>query len=134
MKLVECSEQYWEFVRELRLNPKVISGFIETTHITEEDQKKYMKKFSESYRVCLFEDKPVGYVGVIEDDIRICTHPDFQHKGIGKFMITEIMKIFPNAFAKIKIDNEISLKFFESLGFEKKFYILKKTNHETQSI
>jgi RimJ/RimL family protein N-acetyltransferase len=41
-------------------------------------------------------------------------------------MIEEIMKEFPSAFAKVKIENEASLKLFESCGFTKQFYILKK--------
>ena len=30
---------------------------------------------------------------VIKGDIRVCTHPDFQGKGIGSFMIKELTKI-----------------------------------------
>ena len=41
-------------------------------------------------------------------------------------MINEIMKIHPNAFAKVKLENKASLKLFESCGFKKKFYILEK--------
>ena len=74
----------------------------------------------------MIDKKPAGYVGVIEDDIRVCTHPDYQGKGVGKFMINEIMKEYPTAFAKVKIDNEISMKLFEACGFTKKFYILTK--------
>lgn len=134
MKLVECEKKYWEFVRQLRLNPDVINGFIETKYFSPEDQEKYMLIYSKNYRICLVDGNPAGYVGVIDDDIRICTHPNYQKQGVGKFMIEEIMKIFPNAFAKIKVDNNNSLSFFESIGFEKKFYILKKIDHEAQSI
>lgn len=126
MKLVECEKKYWEFVRQLRLNPDVINGFIETKYFSPEDQEKYMLIYGKNYRICLVDGNPAGYVGVIDDDIRICTHPNYQKQGVGKFMIEEIMKIFPNAFAKIKVDNNNSLSFFESIGFEKKFYILKK--------
>ena len=40
--------------------------------------------------------------------------------------LNEIMKIYPDAFAKIKIENEASLRLFESCGFKKKYYILEK--------
>ena len=53
-------------------------------------------------------DIPVGYVGVVDNDIRVCTHPDFQGKGLGKFMIDEAMKIWPNAEAKVKKNNKIT--------------------------
>ena len=48
------------------------------------------------------------------------------NKGIGKFMINQIMNEEPTAFAKVKMDNEASIKLFEACGFTKKFYILTK--------
>ena len=126
MELVECTSQYWEFVRVLRNDERVLSGFIKSVHITEEMQNSYMGTHSKFYRIALVDGNPAGYVGVIEDDIRVCTHPDFQGKGIGKFMINEIMNEEPSAFAKVKIDNEASMKLFEACGFTKKYYILTK--------
>lgn len=126
MELVKCSEEYWEFVRTLRLDERVIGGFIETSFITEEQQKRYMNTYHTCYRIALVDGKPAGFVGVIDDDIRVCTHPDFQGKGVGKFMINECMKIWPTAFAKVKLDNEASVKLFEACGFSKKFFILTK--------
>ena len=85
-----------------------------------------MKNHSQYYRIAKVDGKPAGYVGVIDDDIRVCTHPDFQGKGVGKFMINQCMEIWPTAFAKVKLDNEASMKLFEACGFTKKFYILTK--------
>ena len=126
MELVECSKEFWEFVRVLRNDERVQSGFIKSIHITEEMQEEYMSKHSQYYRIALVDGVPAGYVGVIEDDIRVCTHPDFQGKGLGKFMINKCMEIWPTAFAKVKVDNEASLRLFRSCGFKKKFYILTK--------
>lgn len=126
MELVECTEQYWEFVRLLRMDNRVIEGFIQTANVTPEQQIKYMTKYAECYRIALVDNIPAGFVGVIEDDIRVCTHPDFQGKGVGKFMITECMKIWPTSFAKVKLNNAASIKLFESCGFTKKFYILTR--------
>ena len=134
LKLVPCIKEYWEFIRNLRNDEKVQEGFIETIEITPEMQEKYMNKYSECYRVALAEVHmgdslnkiPVGFVGVIENDIRVCTHPDFQGKGYGKFMVNECMKIWPNAFAKVKINNKASLKLFESCGFGLNYYHLTK--------
>lgn len=125
MKLVECEEKYWEFVRLLRMDKRVIDGFIKTEYITEEMQKKYMKKNSFFFRIALMSNEPVGFVGVIDDDIRICTHPDHQNKGIGKFMVENIKNIWPKAFAKVKINNKKSLRLFESCGFKVKYFILE---------
>ena len=133
MELVECREQYWEFVRELRMDSRVASGFIETTPITKEQQANYMSNNSQHYRIALVDGQPAGYVGVLNDDIRVCTHPNFQGMGVGKFMINECMNIWPTAYAKVKHGNEASSKLFLSCGFvlngtddKFKYYIKEK--------
>ena len=127
MELVYCDRKYWEFIRTLRNDKRVVSGFIQSTYITKDRQQEYMEKYSNCFRVALLDNEPVGYVGVIEDDIRVCTHPDHQGRGVGKFMINKCMEIWPTAFAKVKVDNQASLKLFESCGFTKSFYILNKS-------
>lgn len=126
MELVECTQQYWEFVRVLRNDERVLSGFIKSVNITEEMQTSYMKGYAKYYKIALVNGEPAGYVGVIDDDIRVCTHPDFQGKGVGKYMINQAMLFFPTAFAKVKVDNDASVGLFEACGFTKKFYILTK--------
>ncbi len=116
--IVECTKEYWEFVRKLRMDGRVIDGFIQTQSITKEQQTNYMMSNSQHYRICLVDGKPAGYVGVINDDIRVCSHPEFQGLGVGKFMINECMKIWPTAYAKVKLGNTASDKLFLSCGFE----------------
>jgi GNAT superfamily N-acetyltransferase len=125
-KFVKNEKKYWEFIRQLRNHPEVKKGFIEQGHIDRFDHTLYMQRLGSYFYVCLVDGQPAGYAGVIESDIRVATHPDFQGKGVGKFMINELMLAHPNASAKVKIDNEISLKLFESCGFKRKFYILEK--------
>jgi RimJ/RimL family protein N-acetyltransferase len=117
MILVDCSNQYWEFIRELRNDPKVLDGFINTSHITEEQQFKYMEMNHADYKVCLFDGEPCGYIGVINQDIRICTHPKFQRKGVGLFMLNEMAKIHPEAIGKVKTFNYKSRALFEAAGY-----------------
>jgi len=124
LELVKNSPKYWNFIRELR--NRVKEGFIQQKHITEIQQAEHMLKYNNNYWVCLADEKPVGYVGVIDDDIRIATHPEHQGHGVGYFMINEIMKLFPNAAAKVKLDNEASLRLFEKCGFKKRFYLLER--------
>jgi len=127
MLLVQADKpEYHEFIRQLRNDSRVIHGFIETSYITEEQQKEYMKKYSDCFFICLIDNKPAGYIGVINDDIRVATHPDYQKLGVGKFMLEQIKNKFPNALAKIKITNEASLKLFQSSGFKIKYYLLEK--------
>ena len=118
MELVECTLEYWEFVRLLRTDERVVDGFVENVQITPPQQQAYMEKYSDSYRIALFNGEPAGFVGVVDDDIRVCTHPNFQGKGLGKFMIDECMKIWPTAYAKVKLGNVASDKLFLSVGFE----------------
>jgi dTDP-4-amino-4,6-dideoxygalactose transaminase len=117
MELVNCTNQYWEFVRKLRMDSRVIDGFLQTNPITEVQHTNYMCANSQHYRIALIDGKPAGYVGVIDDDIRVCTHPDFQGMGVGKFMIEGCMNIWPNAHTKVKIGNTSCNKLFISCGF-----------------
>ena len=118
MVIVECSKEYWEFFRKLRMDGRVVDGFLETTPITEEQQTKYMTNNSQYYRIALVDGQPAGYVGVLNDDIRVCTHPDFWGMGVGKFMIKSAMAIWPTAYAKVKHGNTASDKLFVACGFE----------------
>lgn len=116
-KLVHNEKKYYQFIKELRTHEENVEGFIERVQITDEQQNNYMQKYNNNYFVALYDDKPIGWVGQIDDDIRVCTHPDFKSKGVGKFMIDELMRMFPNSTAKVLLDNTASNKLFLSCGF-----------------
>ena len=129
LELVNCEEQYWEFVRLLRINPKNQNGFFTHAKITKEQQKKYMISNSDRYKICLIDNKPAGYVGLAGDyEITYCVFPKFKGKGIGTFMVKEYSLLFNTIEAYVKTDNIASQKVFEKLGWEKQFYykFLKK--------
>lgn len=126
LQFVDNAHEYWEFIRCLRNDERVKQGFIQQKHISEDSHLKYMEKYGIFYHICLYNEQPAGYCGVIDDDIRVAVHPDFQGKGIGSFMINELMKIYPSAFAKVKIENQASMRLFEKCGFKKKYYILER--------
>ena len=126
MELVDCAKKYWEFVRNLRNDERVKDGFIKSTYITEDMQEAYMTVHYKYYQIALIDNAPVGYIGVIEDDIRICVHPAFQKRGVGKFMIEESMKIWPSAEGKVKLGNEASMNLFKSCGFKEAYVIFKR--------
>ena len=130
LEFVKCHKKYWDFVRNLRNDLR--EGFISQKDIDKESHYKYMEKYSDNYYICLEDHTPVGWVGSIDKDIRVATHPDHQKKGIGKFLINELMIRHPDAFAKIKLDNEASLRLFESCGFKKKYYILERKEYNAQ--
>ena len=91
-----------------------------------------MEKYGKLYYICLIDGLPAGFVGQIENDIRVATHPDFQKRGVGKFMINDLMAKHPESLAKVKIDNEASLRLFEACGFKKVYYILEREKEITR--
>jgi GNAT superfamily N-acetyltransferase len=130
--LVPCASDYWEFVRMLRTDPRVMGGFIEQRAISTDEQIDYMKDHWHEYFIALKDQRdPCGFVGVIDGDIRVCTHPDYQGVGVGKFMIQEIVKRFPNAVAKIKTENVASKALFEASGFKNTFLIYQKKSSDS---
>tara|TARA_R100000231_G_scaffold139598_1_gene121525 strand:- start:742 stop:1932 length:1191 start_codon:yes stop_codon:yes gene_type:complete len=123
--IVKNQKKYWDNIRDLRNHPQVKTGFINQEHISEEEHNQFMKKYSDCFYVALVDNAFAGYAGVIDNDIRVATHPDFQGRGLGKYMIKNIIKQEPKAFAKVKLENEASIKLFEACGFKKKYYILE---------
>lgn len=117
MELVNNEEKYYEFIRELRTHEDNTAGFLEQVDITPEQQVAYMANHSDEYYIALEGDVPVGWVGSVEDDIRICTHPDHKGKGVGKFMLNALMEIHPTAHAKVLWENVASQNLFLSCGF-----------------
>ena len=122
----EGNPDLWEFIRTLRNNESVQHGFIQKSNITPDQQKKYMDEHGKNYFVCFLDEVPVGFIGDVESDIRICVMPEFQNKGIGTWMINNFSKLYPGSLAKVKIENKQSLKSFEKAGYKIKYYLLKK--------
>ena len=125
-QLVQNEEKYWNFIRSLRNDSRVKKGFINQKHIEPREHFFFMEKHGQKFHICLDNGIPVGYIGVIEDDIRVATHPDYQGRGIAKFMVNQLMERYPTSIAKVKIENEASLRLFESCGFKRKYFILEK--------
>lgn len=117
MELVKNEEKYYEFIRELRTHEENTTGFLEQVKITPEQQITYMNNHSDEYYIALEFGTPVGWVGVIDDDIRICTHPDYKGKGVGKFMLNKLVELHPAARAKVLLENKPSRALFISCGF-----------------
>jgi len=126
MKLVNNELKYWEYIRALRNEKEVKNGFIDQRHIGRFEHFKFMFKYGHGYYICLENKSPIGFVGQIDGDIRIAVEPGHQGKGVGKFMINELMKRHPNAQAKVKIANAESYWMFKKCGFTEKYYILEK--------
>lgn len=117
-KLVKNEEKFYDFIRKLRNDEENQKGFLEKVNISLDQQIKYMEKYKNCYFICLENDNPVGYVGVVDNDIRVCTDTNYKKSGAGTFMINEIKKIYPESTAKILKTNHASLNLFKKCDFE----------------
>ena len=139
MKLIKNSQNYWQFIKELRYHPDNVHGFVTSDLVTSEEQIKYMNQYGDNYFICIKDEKPVGFIGQIDNDIRLAVSPDSKNQGIGKFMLNEFMNTHPFATAKVLLHNILSLKTFYSCGFvsskvDDKFHYLSKKDHGNYKI
>ena len=125
LEFVQNSPKYYEFIRKLRNMDSVRQRFISQDYINKKQQTAYMRKHRNHYFLCLFNGKAAGYIGVVRGDIRIAVHPKFQRKGIGLFLVKNIIKNYPNLQAKVKIDNKASFNLFKKAGFSLKYYLFE---------
>ncbi|NVM38112.1 MAG: GNAT family N-acetyltransferase [Candidatus Lokiarchaeota archaeon] len=118
MRMVKCEEKYWPFV--LKLRNKFKKSFFSQSTITNEEHEKFMRKWSDSYFICIADDERtlLGWVGVVNGDIRIAVPCQFQNQGIGKFMLEYIKVTFPEATAQIFSSNQASINAFNSVGIK----------------
>lgn len=122
-KLVDCTENYWEFVRLTRTDEQNSNWFFTQPNITSKQQEEFMLKNSHNYKVCVFENKPVGYIGIIgENEITYCVSPEFKNMGVGTFMVKEFIELHDELVAYVIPQNISSCKVFEKLNFEKQIY------------
>ena len=121
MELVNCSKKYWNFVRILRADKRIIRNFVDQSTISEMQQITFMKLNSEFFKICLIDDNPVGYIGLIgerKNEITLCVIPEKSNLGIGSYMLSIFQKLNNKTLtAKVKKDNISSSKVFLKNGF-----------------
>ena len=49
LELKQNEKQYWEFIRILRSDERVQSGFIQNSNISQTEQETYMEKYNNNY-------------------------------------------------------------------------------------
>ena len=126
LEIVKNSPEYWEFIRELRNHKDTKKGFVSQDHITKQEHGNYMSIHGEDYVICLCGGKPAGFAGSVNGDIRVATHPDFLRMGVAEFLVGAVHKNYPLSHAKVKVDNQASLKLFKKCGFKIKYYLLER--------
>ena len=71
------SQSHFEFIRVLRNDVRIQDGFLERVPITADQQEAYMARYADHYLIAMAAGQPAGYAGSIDNDIRVCTHPEF---------------------------------------------------------
>lgn len=120
LELIPIEEQYYEFVRLLRIHPDTITGFIYQGHITPDEQIQYMNNHRDDYFICLYKNKPVGFIGVVNNDLRLAVDSQYTNQGFASFMLQNITKYKNDFEVRVKIDNIPSQKLFEKNGYKRK--------------
>ena len=103
MELVKCSNlpgEHWDAVLKIRNDNS--EGFGDPSIIPTATHYRYMFENFTNYLICIDKDEIIGFIGHVDNDIRLATKKTHQ------------------------IDNEASRRLFESCGFCKKYYILEK--------
>jgi hypothetical protein len=124
-ELVKNESKYWDFIKNLRCDDRIQENFVEQVKITSEQQQAYMKKHNDDFFICLTYlngidyQIPVGFIGVVDYDIRIAVIPELHGQGAGKFMLNKIKELYPLAIAKVKLANTASKFLFASCGYDK---------------
>ena len=119
IQIVDNHPRYWPFIGHLRSDPRVQRGFIDQiSSIDKERQAAHMLARGDRYVVAVTEaEGVVGYARSFDGDIGICVSPDHQGEGIGRMLVGEILRRYPDSFARIKADNPESLRLFRRCGF-----------------
>jgi GNAT superfamily N-acetyltransferase len=123
LTIVPCTADYWEFVRQLRTDPRCKPAFIQQGEIRKDEHRLFMMDHRKSYLIALLDGKPAGFAGSVKGDVRVCVDPDYQRRGVGKFLLQELLKKFPGSQAKVKVENLPSQKLFESCGWVERYKV-----------
>ena len=117
LKLLKNSPRYYEFIRLLRTHEDNSSGFEEQVQISQSDQIEYMKKYENHYYICILDDTPVGFIGAVNNDLRLATDPKYKRRGVGKFMLESFIDLEPKCLSKVLRSNQPSNNLFKKSGF-----------------
>lgn len=119
IEIVDNDVKWWSHIASLRSIREVQKGFIQRLYdwIPFQQQANHMGQHGENYIVAASGDQFLGYARCIDGDIGICVYPELQKRGIASMLLEELLKRYPDAHARVKVDNEPSKKLFEKFGF-----------------
>ena len=113
MELIECTREYWEFVRLLRTHPLNQGWFLTQPTITPEQQIEFMEKHSHKYKICILNNTPVGYIGLINQNE--ITNKIINLKDPSNYNESDILKRYNGIEVKIPLLISVPLFYFLNL-------------------
>lgn len=126
LEVVDNQRCFWDFIRRLRSDPRVQDGFRNNVQITEAEQEAYMEARADCYIIAVENGKPVGFAGVVDNDIRVCVDPAQQGRGVAKSLLREIISRHPGAEAVVKVENTASRRLFDGLGYQPRYVVYSR--------
>jgi len=94
VELIDCTELAWDFI--LRLRNENSSNFIDQHEITKEEHYAFMEKYGKNYFIfyrtcngckCGACYCPSGFIGIVNNDIRLCTDSSYRREGVAVEML-----------------------------------------------
>ncbi len=126
LELIDSKELAWDYI--LRLRNENASNFIQQHEITKKEHYDFMKKYGKNYFIfyrlcdgckCGSCYCPCGFIGVVDNDIRLCTDSKYRREGVAVEMLEFVRDHFPIGFGKVKKDNIVNQKAFEKAYYNK---------------
>lgn len=108
MKLIPLSENYLEFLLEVR-NHESTRQFLENNSVfTIEQCKKWFNTLESPWYIIIVDETPVGYIRTNGDEVGCDIHPEHRRKGYARLAYNEYLKnktyatlwVFEDNFAK----------------------------------
>ena len=117
MRLVYLSEEYLEFLLEVR-NHESTRQFLENDSIFNIEQcKKWFRSLNSPWYIILVDNNPVGYIRTNGNEIGCDIHPNYRRMGYAGMAYQKIMKEMNNATLWVFNDN-FAKDLYLSLGFK----------------
>ena len=132
VRIRKVSKNDWEFILKLRNQSRM--SFHDTSIVDWDTHVSYMDKITNNPTdhqwIVVSDDKDVGYIKIVNNDLGSNLLSEYKRKGIGsaayKLVFEEAKKIgLTKLTAKVKINRETSLEFEMKTGWIKKEIIYK---------
>jgi RimJ/RimL family protein N-acetyltransferase len=121
MELRRATYLDWEFIRKVRNAGK--EGFFVSEDVSIDEHEKFMAMHGRDYYIGVEEGEDVGFIGVVNDDIRVGVCKKRRGRGLGSKLIKKYTDEFLQSGrqhyveAVIKKDNIASITAFEHAGW-----------------